>query len=130
MVDSNVIISAALFPESAVGKVLFHVAKNHKLVLCQYTIDELSNVFKKKFPKKEECLNGFIKKIKYELIDMNIRDLKNYPKIRDKHDIPVLANAIDAKVNILITGDKDFEGIEIETPKIIKPVKYIQEYMR
>ena len=129
MVDSNVIISAALFPESAISKALFHIAKNHKLVLCQHILDELSNVFKKKFPKREEHLHNFVMKLKYELVEKNIKDLKNYPPIRDKHDIPVLANAIEAKVNILITGDKDFEEIEIETPKIIKPVKYIQEYM-
>ena len=129
MVDSNIIISAALFPESSIGKILSHIAKNHKLVLCQHILDELSNVFKKKFPKREKYLNGFIKKLKYELVNINIKDLKNYPQIRDKHDIPVLANAIEAKANILITGDKDFEEIEIETPKIIKPVKYIQEYM-
>ena len=129
MVDSNIIISAALFPESVVGKVLFHIAKNHKLVLCQHILDELSNVFKKKFPKRKEYLTEFIKKLKYELIDINIKDFKNYPKIRDKHDIPVLANAIEAKVTLLITGDNDFEGIEIETPKIIKPAKYMLEYM-
>jgi len=129
MVDSNIIISAALFPDSAVGKVLFHIVKNHKLVLCQYILDELSNVFKKKFPKREGYLNDFVKKLKYELIDIKIKDLRNYPQIRDKYDIPVLASAIEAKVNILITGDKDFEGIEIETPKIKKPIKYIQEYM-
>ena len=90
MVDSNIIISAALFPESAVSRVLFHIVKNHKLVLCQH---------------------------------------KNYPQIRDKYDIPVLVNTIEVKANILITGDKNFEGIEIENLKIVKPVKYIQEYM-
>ena len=129
MVDSNIIISAALFPESVVGKVLFHIAKNHKLVLCQHILDELSNVFKRKFSKRKEYLIGFIKKLKYELVDINIRDLKNYPQIRDKHDIPVLINAIEGKVTLLITGDKDFEGINIETPKIMKPAQYIQEYM-
>ena len=129
MVDSNIIISAALFPDSAVGKALFHIAKNHKLVLCKHILDELSNVFKKKFHSREKYLNDFVKSLKYELVDISIKDLKNYPKVRDKHDIPVLANAIEAKVDIFITGDKDFDGIEIEVPKIIKPAKYVQEYM-
>jgi len=129
MVDSNIIISAALFPESNVSRVLFHIAKNHKLVLCQHILDELSNVFTKKFPKRREHLNSFIKKLKYELVDINVKDLKNYPQIRDMYDIPVLANAIEAKVNILITGDKDFDEIEIAIPKILKPARYIQEYM-
>ena len=129
MVDSNIIIFAALFPDSAIGKVLIHIAKNHKLVLCKHILDELSNVFKRKFQSREKYLNDFIKNLKYELIDISIKDLKNYPKLRDKHDIPVLANAIEAKVDIFITGDKDFDGVEIEPLEIIKPVKYMQEYM-
>ena len=99
------------------------------MVLCKHILDELSNVFKKKFLSREKYLNDFVKNLKYELVDISIKDLKNYPKVRDKHDIPVLANAIEAKIDIFITGDKDFDGIEIEPQKIIKPVKYIQKYM-
>jgi len=48
MVDTNIIISAGLFPESNVGEVLSHIVNNHELVLCQYTLNELENVFKNK----------------------------------------------------------------------------------
>jgi putative PIN family toxin of toxin-antitoxin system len=130
MVDANIIISAGLFPESSVGKVLAHIVKNHKLIICQYTLDELKIVFEKKFPKRIEYLNKFIKELKYELIDINIRNLEKYPKIRDVDDLPLLANAIEEKVNIFITGDKDFDEIKIETPKIIKPRAYIEKYMK
>jgi len=130
IVDSNIIISAGLFPESNVGKVLAHIVKNHKLVLCQYTLDELKNVFKKKFPERIEYLNDFIKKLKYELVNIDIKDYKKYPQIRDIDDMPLLACAIEAKVNLLITGDKDFDEIEIKTPRIMKPIKYIEEYMK
>ena len=129
MVDANIIISAGLFPESTIGKVFSHIAKNHKLVLCQYTIDELKNVFKNKFPERSEYFNKFIKRYKYELINIKIRDYKKYPNIRDNNDLPVLANAIEAKVELLITGDKDFDDVNIENMKIIKPRKYIDEYM-
>jgi predicted nucleic acid-binding protein len=40
-----------------------------------------------------------------------------------------LANAIESNVDILITGDKDFDEIIIKRPQIIKPGKYITEYM-
>jgi predicted nucleic acid-binding protein len=43
LVDTNVIISAGLFPESYVGKALKHIIKNHNLILCQYTLDELKD---------------------------------------------------------------------------------------
>jgi putative PIN family toxin of toxin-antitoxin system len=130
MVDTNIIISAGLFPESGIGKVLAHVVKNHRLVICQYTLNELRNVFKNKFPEKIEYLNKFIKRLKFELVDIEIIDYEKYPKIRDNDDIPLLACAIETRANILITGDKDFDEIMIETPRIIKPREYIEEYMK
>jgi putative PIN family toxin of toxin-antitoxin system len=130
MVDANVIISAGLFPESSIGEVLAHVVKNHKLVLCQYTLNELENVFKNKFSEKIEYLNKFIKKLKYELVDIEIIDYEKYPRIRDNDDMPLLACAIETKVDILITGDKDFDEISIKIPKILKPREYIEKYMK
>jgi putative PIN family toxin of toxin-antitoxin system len=130
MVDANIIISAGLFPESIIGEVLTHVVKNHKLVICQYTLNELVNVFKNKFSEKIEYLNKFIGRLKYELVDIEIIDYEKYPKIRDNDDIPLLASAIESKVNILITGDKDFDEIKIKSPKIMKPREYIKAYMK
>jgi len=129
MVDANIIISAGLFPESTIGKAFSHIAKNHKLVLCQYIINETENVFKNKFPEKSEHFYEFIKKYKYELVNVKINNNKNYPNIRDINDLPILVNAIESKVDLLLTGDKDFDDIKIEKLKIIKPRKYIDEYM-
>jgi len=130
MVDANIIISAGLFPKSNVGKVVAHVVRNHELVICQYTLNELENVFKNKFPKRIEYLRKFVRRLKYELVDVEIVNYKKYPNIRDIDDLPVLANAIESKVDLLITGDKDFDDVMIERPKIIKPRKYIDEYMK
>ena len=129
MVDANIIISAGLFPESNIGKVLSHVVKNHKLVLCKYTLDELKNVFNKKFSDRTEYFNRFINNLKYELVNMEILDYRIYPQIRDIDDLPLLACAIESKVKILMTGDKDFEEIIIKIPKIMKPIEYIEKYM-
>ena len=96
MVDTNIIISAGLFPESIVGKIFSHILKTHKLVLCQYTLDELAKVFKNKFPERLEYLNEFTGKLKYELIDIDIKEHKKYPSIRDHKDMPILASAIEA----------------------------------
>ena len=130
MVDANIIISAGLFPKSNLGKALAHVVENHELVICQYTLNELENVFINKFPKRIEYLIKFVRRLKYELVDVEINNYKKYPKIRDIDDLPVLANAIEAKVDLLITGDKDFDDVMIERPKIVKPRKYIDEYMK
>ena len=129
IVDANIIISAGLFPESNVGKALADIAKNHKLVVCKYTLDELKNVFKKKFPDRIEYINNFIKNFKYEYIDFKVSNYKEYPQIRDVDDIPLLANAIAGKADILITGDKDFDGIKIDDLVIMKPSEYLKKYI-
>jgi len=55
---------------------------------------------------------------------------KKYPNIRDIDDLPVLANAIESKVDVLITGDKDFDDVIIDIPKIMKPREYIEKHMK
>ena len=53
-------------------------------------------------------------------------DEKKYPKIRDIKDLPVLVSAILSDADILLTGDKDFENIEIDKPLIMSPMKYYE----
>jgi AbrB family looped-hinge helix DNA binding protein len=55
---------------------------------------------------------------------------KEYPNIRDIDDLPVLANAIESEVDLLITGDKDFEDVIIEKPRIMKHREYITKYIK
>ena len=129
MVDANIIIFAGLFPESNVGIVLSHIVNNHELVLCQHTLDELENVFKNKFPKRIEHFKKFIDELKFDLVEYRAENYDKYPKMRDIDDLPLLVCAIETKVNLLVTGDKDFDEIIIETPKIMKPRKYIEEYI-
>jgi putative PIN family toxin of toxin-antitoxin system len=130
MVDSNIIISAGLFPKSDIGKALKHIMKEHVLLLCKYSLDELTDVFINKFPERTVYFNEFVSELKYELINLNITDYKKYPKIRDNDDVPILANAIESNADILISGDKDFDEVVIDKPKIMKPRNYIDEYMR
>jgi predicted nucleic acid-binding protein len=75
-------------------------------------------------------MKEFMKKVPYELYVLNKINNKKYPSIRDVDDLPVLANAIESNSDLLVTGDKDFDDIIIEKPKIIKPRKYIDEYVK
>jgi putative PIN family toxin of toxin-antitoxin system len=130
MVDANIIVSAILFPKSIVAKTFKHMIDNNILVLSQYTLDEVDDVFNEKFPHRIDEMKEFMKKVPYELFDLKRIDNRKYPSIRDIDDLPVLANAIEANIDLLITGDKDFDEIKIETPKIMKPREYIEKYVK
>lgn len=47
---------------------------------------------------------------------------------RDPADYPVLYTAIVENVDVLITGDKDFAGIEVEKPEIVTPSEFVEKY--
>lgn len=130
MVDANILVSAILFPESVVARAFNHIIDNYTLVLSQYTIDEVKDVFNEKFPHRIDEMNNLMNKVPCKLFVLEKIDNKKYPNIRDIDDLPVLANAIESNVDLFITGDKDFDDITIEKPVIMKPRKYTEKYMK
>lgn len=129
MIDTNVLISAILFPDSLPTATIKKVIEEHSLVLCQHIIEELHIVFERKFPEKIKNLERFLSKLSYELVYTPIGIQEDgIPTIRDKWDLPILISAMMAEVDIVITGDKDFQSIEIEKPIILTPREYFDAY--
>lgn len=126
LIDTNVIISAILYPASIPGKAVAKVLNNHKLVLCSFIIEELHRILSRKFKEKTEYLEEFLKKVTFELVDTPlVIDSTKYPTIRDKGDLPILVSAITAEVDMIITGDKDFMGLGIEKPIVLTPAEFM-----
>jgi predicted nucleic acid-binding protein len=55
-------------------------------------------------------------------------DASKYPAIRDYEDLPILVSSILAEVDVLVTGDKDFNEVKIEKPEILTPRKFMDKY--
>lgn len=126
-VDTNVIISAILFPEGKVARVFSHILTKHTVVISTYTKKECVEVFQKKFPKKQKLLKTFFEGIHYEEFQTpDSFNTSNYPEIRDIKDMPILVSAILSDSDILLTGDKDFENIILNKPLIFTPAKYYE----
>ena len=124
-VDTNIIISAILFPSGKTARVFSYLLEKHTVIISSYTKKECEEVFKRKFPLKRELLGIFFDGISFEEFNSpNKIDEKQYPKIRDIKDLPVLVSAILSDSDILITGDKDFEDVKIDKPLIFTPTKY------
>jgi predicted nucleic acid-binding protein len=49
LVDTNILISALLYPNSKLSRALCHVADNYDLVLSDYNIAEFRRIAEKKF---------------------------------------------------------------------------------
>jgi len=129
MIDTNVLISAILFPNSYPSQALQKVIEKENLVLCPHIIDELHIIFQRKFTDKIKNLERFLSKLSYELVYTPLTiDEDRYPQIRDRADLPILVSAILAELDIIITGDKDFLSLEIDKPIILTPREFVDRY--
>ena len=61
MIDTNIFISAALFPGGKASAALVKaLVSPYQPVTCDYVIDELHRKFQEKFPDRLEDLNAFL----------------------------------------------------------------------
>ena len=78
MLDTNVLLSALLFPNTKMNSIMNYIFTHHQLVLSSYVVDELKQVIKRKFPSKENPRNhnGIKKKIKNPYLWQNLLNTK------------------------------------------------------
>jgi len=128
MLDTNVLISAIVFPNERMDSLIYKATLDHQLVLSSYIIDELLGVTKRKFPEKIKAVDLFLTRIPYELVYTPTEQDSEFFNIRDSDDYPVLYSAIIEDVDIFVTGDDDFDDVEIEKPVIITPSEFLAKY--
>ena len=128
MLDTNVLISAAIFPNDRMTSLIYKATVEHQLVLSSYIIDELLDVIKRKFPDKIKAVDLFLMRLPYELIYTPKEQDHELFKIRDIKDYPVLYSAIIDDVDLFVTGDDDFRSVVVNKPKIITPSEYLEKY--
>lgn len=129
MLDTNILISIVIFNSDRLKQMLIDICDNYTLVLSSYVIQELEEVTEKKFANKKDAMSKFLFNLPYELEYTPSTILHEKAlNIRDVKDAPVLYSAIISDVDILITGDKDFDNIDIEKPEIMTPSEFLKKY--
>ena len=123
LVDTNVLISALIYPSSKPAAALLHAANHHDLILSDSNISELYRIARDKFSKALADIDVFLAELAYELVPAPASPQK---LIDDPKDVPILNAAILADVDIIISGDKHFTELDIERPKVMKPAQYLE----
>ena len=126
MVDTNILVSAALNQNSKTSYALSQAMREHTLVICTYILEELQDVFMRKFPSKTASLDAFLSKLAFELC-YTPKINSDTPDMRDEDDRPILQAAIDAEVDAILTGDNDFHALNIEHPIIMSPSDFLRK---
>lgn len=128
LIDTNVLISAALNINSIPFQAYVKAASNpnHGLI-CEQNIDEIKRIFNKKFPNRISSLDKFLSTalLTLELVPVPLTETASETQIRDINDRPILRAAIEAKADILLTGDKDFLESGVKNPRIMTPAEFL-----
>lgn len=127
LVDTNVVISALLFPSSTPAAVVAEVLIGHRMVLTRWIIDELYEVVGRKRPDLVPALETFLSHCDYELAEPGPPGHHD-TTIADKDDQPILDAALTANVDVIVTGDKHFLSLDLARPRILTPRAYLDAY--
>lgn len=128
MLDTNIIISAALFPNGRAAEAFVKsLQPPYQPVVCDYVVDELHRKFRSKFPQRITELEAFLfNALSFiKLVPTPEDAIEAENKIRDPKDRPILRAALENGVDLFLTGDKDFLESSITDPRIIS----VSEFM-
>ena len=129
LIDTNVLISAILFPDSLPYRVVEKVIIEHTLILSPGIIEEIKAVFSRKFLTKLPELERFFTHLAYELPpEVTAMPHPLLHVIRDENDVHVLAAALAANADILLTGDQDFAELPMTKPLVLTPRQFIDKF--
>lgn len=128
MLDTNILVSALLFPSERMDRMMECISSAHNLVLSSFVVDELKDVVAEKFPTKTAVVDRFLSKANYEFVYTPEEIPEGLFEIRDADDYPVLYSAVTEDIDILITGDNDFAAVEVEKPVICTPAVFMERF--
>ena len=122
MIDTNVIISAALFPNGRAAQAFFKALNPpYQPLVCDYIVDELHRKFREKFPERVTELEAFLfSALRHiHLVQTPEEEIQAESAIRDPKDRPILRSALNAHADLFLTGDKDFLESSVSDPRIV-----------
>ena len=125
LADTNILISALIYPNSKPSVALIKAADKYELILTDYNISELHRVAAAKFQSKLPEVDSLLAKLTFELVSAPIYAQK---LIADPKDAPILNAAILHEVDIIISGDKHFLELDMERPKVMKAAEFLEIY--
>ena len=128
MLDTNILVSAFVFKSKKMNELIYKLSTEHEIVICSYTIEELKELVDTKFKVTQKDLDEFLKDFPFILVYSPTTVENKLFEIRDKNDYIILHTAIIEDVDVFITGDKDFNDIDIDKPEIMNVTEFLEKY--
>ncbi len=128
MLDTNILISAFIFKSAKMNKLIQKLSTEHEIIICSYTISELKILIQTKFKVSIKLLDEFLENFPFTLVYSPTHVENKLFHIRDENDYIILHTAIIENIDIFLTGDKDFDNINISLPKIMTASEFLENY--
>jgi uncharacterized protein len=126
LLDTNVIVSAVT-TRGLCADVFRSVLAAHELVTCAQVLQEVRRILSMKFGVPEQLITEYLELVAQDAILAEAEDLPDLP-IQDRDDAPIVAAAIAAQAEVLVTGDHELQGLKnVGKVRIISPRAFWEE---
>lgn len=128
VVDTNVLVSAILLPDSTSGRAVDFVIQRELLLASQETLEELREVLMR--PKFDRYVTRTIRSAFWFLIQRQsnmVSILHHIQMCRDPKDDKFLSLAVNGEASLIVTGDQDLLVLDpFRNVKILTPAAYLE----
>ena len=126
LLDTNVIVSAVT-TRGLCADVFRAVLAAHELVTCAKVLQEVRRILGIKFDVPEQLIAEYLELIGQDAIVAEPEDLPDLP-IQDRDDVAIVAAAIAAKAEVLVTGDHELQSLKnLGKVRILSPRAFWEE---
>jgi putative PIN family toxin of toxin-antitoxin system len=125
--DTNIFISALIFPGSQAEKAILRIIGNDNLILSPAILKEVLAVLSKKFSRDREELSKVAVHLAY--LALMVTPETRIEIFQDEPDNRILECAVAGGADLIVTGDKAMlELLEFEGIRIVSLRDYLQSF--
>lgn len=127
--DTNVLIAAYLWPDGKCQEVLEIVWAEHDFITSEVVLGELSRKLAEKFDLRPETIAAIDSELRFFHVEPHSK-APHKVNIHDPDDAWVLAAAVNAGTEILVTGDKKLRAVDedVQELQILLPREFIDMF--
>jgi len=127
LTDANILFAGSSFPRWPYEVLRHALKRDYQLVLCPLVIDSARRHLLESFPDHLGRFETFLQKTDYELVpDPDATEIEANPNlVRDLSDVGVALAAITAKVDYLVSEDKDLTTRDASTVELRRHLKVL-----
>ena len=109
MLDATVLVAGSCWPRWPYEVLRAGIRGEFQLVLCPYVVEQARRVVRTRFPAYGDGLERFLSLAQLELVpDPSPEEVAAHKGlVRDETDVPVVLAALNARVDCLVSEDKD-----------------------